>query len=491
MNQHPTQKELNLSVKVALYPRVSTQEQAVNGYSIDEQIERMTKYCEAMNWAIYKVYTDAGYSGATTERPALKQMIKDIKKGRIDKVLVYKLDRLSRSQKDTLVLIEDEFLANGCDFVSMSENFNTSTAFGKAMLGILAVFAELEKSQIKERMSMGRDARAKEGRFHGSSMTPIGYDYDGGGKQGKLLVNEFEKIQIQKVFEMYSMGKGCVTIEKELNKAGYTHKYGKWKYQTVNSIISKKTYLGYIMHNGKWYKGDHEPIISEELYEKAQAIAEQRRIEHKKQMRVGRATTYLSGYLTCSYCGAKFGKLNRYGKKKGQRYEDYGCYSRIAGHMSVCKDPNCQNKIWRMNDLNNLVFDEIRKLALDPEYISEIKASNAPDDRPQIIEEELEKIDEQINRLLDLYTIGQLPIDVIQERIQKLNEQKEKLESELEHINEETEEKMSHDKAVELVQSFGDVLDRGDLAEIRTVIGALVDNIEIDGENVTIHWSFA
>lgn len=90
---------------IGLYPRVSTQEQAVNGHSIDEQIERMQKYCEAMGWTVYKVYTDAGYSGADTNRPALQRMIKDVKAGRIDKVLVYKLDRLSRSQKDTLMLM--------------------------------------------------------------------------------------------------------------------------------------------------------------------------------------------------------------------------------------------------------------------------------------------------------------------------------------------------------------------------------------------------
>lgn len=124
-------------MKVALYPRVSSHEQ-VEGYSIGEQIDRLTKYCEAMGWEIYKIYTDPGYSGGNTERPGLQEMLKDIKAGKVDKVVVYKLDRLSRSQKDTMMLIEDEFLAYGVDFVSMSENFDTSTPFGRAMIGILA-----------------------------------------------------------------------------------------------------------------------------------------------------------------------------------------------------------------------------------------------------------------------------------------------------------------------------------------------------------------
>lgn len=182
-------------MKIALYPRVSTQEQALNGHSIDEQIERMNKYCEAMGWQVYKTYTDAGYSGANTDRPALKRMIKDIEAGKIDKVLVYKLDRLSRSQLDTLYLIEKVFLANNTDFVSMSENFDTSTPFGRAMIGILAVFAQLEREQIKERMMMGKEARAKKGHYHGSNCYPIGYDYI----DGHLVPLEFEAIQIKMI----------------------------------------------------------------------------------------------------------------------------------------------------------------------------------------------------------------------------------------------------------------------------------------------------
>ena len=107
-------------MKIAIYVRVSTQEQAEHGYSIDEQIERCQQYAAAYHWEVYRVYTDAGYSGANMQRPALQEMICDIRKYK--KVLVWKLDRLSRSQKDTLYLIEDIFLKNGVEFVSMNEN---------------------------------------------------------------------------------------------------------------------------------------------------------------------------------------------------------------------------------------------------------------------------------------------------------------------------------------------------------------------------------
>ena len=170
---------------VGIYTRVSTQEQARENYSLGEQEERLRAYCSARDWTVANVYCDGGFSGGDTNRPALQKMINDIERKKIDLVLVYKLDRLSRSQKDTLTLIEDVFIKNKIHFVSISENFDTSTPFGMAMVGILSVFAQLERSQIQQRMELGREARAKEGYFHGGGFIPIGYDYI----DGELVIN--------------------------------------------------------------------------------------------------------------------------------------------------------------------------------------------------------------------------------------------------------------------------------------------------------------
>ncbi|MDD3394070.1 MAG: recombinase family protein, partial [Anaerotignum sp.] len=161
------------------YIRVSTDNQLEN-YSIDEQVDRLTAYCKAKDWVLVKIYTDGGFSGGNTNRPALRQMLEDIKKVDVDAVIVYKLDRLSRSQKDTLMLIEDVFLSSDVDFISINENFDTSTPFGRAMIGILSVFAQLEKDQITERFTMGRIGRGKAGYFHGGGNAPHGYDYVNG-----------------------------------------------------------------------------------------------------------------------------------------------------------------------------------------------------------------------------------------------------------------------------------------------------------------------
>lgn len=136
--------------KTGIYVRVSTGHQAEEGYSIQEQRERLTSYCKARGWLIHDIYVDAGWSGANLNRPAMDQLIEDVQDKKIDTVLVYKLDRLSRSQKDTLFLIEDIFLPNGVDFVSMQESFDTSTPFGRAMLSILSVFSQLERANFRK-----------------------------------------------------------------------------------------------------------------------------------------------------------------------------------------------------------------------------------------------------------------------------------------------------------------------------------------------------
>lgn len=467
---------------VAIYCRVSTQEQALHGHSINEQIERMHKYCEAMHWTVYKVYTDAGFSGANTDRPALQSLIRDVKKGRINKVLVYKLDRLSRAQKDTLMLIEDVFLANNTDFVSMNENFDTSTPFGRAMIGILAVFAQLEREQIKERMLMGLSARAKLGKYTG--MSPIGYTY----KDDELIPDEFEKMQIIRVFNEYAAGKSYRKIAESMNNAGLSHKYGKWIDQTVSNVLNNKLYLGYILYDGKWYRGNHEAFIDEELYSKVEKLKKKKFLEFKNyNHRIGKTNSYLGGLIYCKHCAAKYSKVTR--RPRGELYIYYSCYSRSRPESHLATVAHCRNKNWRMDTLDQIIFDEIKKLNLDPSFETAPKTESI--DTRSMIQEKIREIDSQIDKLMTLFSLNNVPLEILQTKIGALNEQKNNLELELEKIEQEKKKKISHDDARRLVSSFSDVLDRGDIDEIHTVISMLIDRIEIDNDDITIKWAFS
>lgn len=477
-------------MNVGCYSRVSTTEQAVNGHSLDEQAERMEKYCEAMRWTVYRTYSDPGQSGASMDRPGLQQMIRDIKAGHLDKVLVYKLDRLSRSQKDTLHLIEDVFLANRVEFVSMSENFDTSSPFGRAMIGILSVFAQLEREQILERMQMGKVGRAKEGRFFGGRFAPVGYTYD----DGILTVDEYEAMQVREIFSRAAQGDALFKIAADLNRRGLQHKNGPWHHQTVRRVLQSKLYLGYISFADEWHKGNHAPIISEELFDSAQRVLKERTRQHEEQnRRMGKATTLLGGFLVCAHCGAKYSKVSikrtrKDGTVRSSAY--YQCNSQSKRTPAQVKDPNCQNRRWDIDELTDAVLGEIRKLALDPDNIDIIQTAAEPDNRPEIIAEELRKIENQIDRLLDLYAIGNIPTSAIQTRISDLTDQRNRLDAELASIENEKNDRITKDEVLGVIRSFDEVLNRANFDETRTVISELIDRIEIDGEDLVIHWRF-
>lgn len=426
-----------------------------------------------MGWTVYKVYTDPGYSGASLDRPALQSLIKASQRHSFQKVVVYKLDRLSRSQRDTLTLLEEVFNANGVDFVSMNENFDTSTPFGRATIGILSVFAQLEREQIKERMKMGRAARAKSGKWMGSHFVPIGYDKSG----DSLVVNEYEAMQVRKIFQMFTSGASIKSICKWLIDSGYSHKHGHWNDKAIRRVLLSKTYLGYVLFDGEWYPSDHEPLITEEMYEKAQDLLHERAERYALNIRPGKASSYLAGLLICKRCGGKYHRIN------GKYQSYYYCDSRSKRSPHLIRDPSCKNKNWRMDILDQMIFDQIRQLSLDPDYVPEQEQVK---DNSGILTQEISHIDRQISRLLDLYGLDQLPMDQLQQKISDLSARKSQLEKQLQAPV----VKMDKSSAIDLAKGFDQILDHGSFEEIRAVLFALIDKIYIDGEDIEIHWRF-
>lgn len=468
-------------MRVALYPRVSGHEQEDN-YSIPEQIDRMKKYCAAKDWMIYKIYTDSGFTGSNMNRPGLQSLIKDAESGQFDMVLVYKLDRLSRSQKDTLFLIEDVFDKHNVFFTSITENFDTSTPTGKAFLGILAVFAQFEREQIRERTMTGKDSRAKEGKWHGSKWVPIGYDYT----EGLLIPNEYEVMQIKEIADMFIKRTPVRTIANIMTEKGFLHKYGEWEAKTIRRVLSNPVNIGLIKNRDEWYKGIHEPILDQKTFD---AIAE---IMNERKEKYG--TTYkphsslLGGIIYCKHCG---GKYARQGNRQGTYY--YSCYSRNKSMKRMIKDPNCKNKNYRMLDLDFVVISAITQLALDPDYIDQMKDEKPVNDvseKIKAINAEIDGISSQISNMMDLYSLGNMPLDVINQKVTALNETKTALEKELASLD--VPDTDGESMSIEQIQTLASVMNNKDLTleEKRNIVQSLIYYIEIDNEDVIIHWKF-
>jgi site-specific DNA recombinase len=204
-------------VLAAIYTRVSTDEQAEHGISLDAQKSRLIAYCQAQGWEIYDFYIDDGYSGKDLERPQIKRIIEDAQAEKFNAIVVIKLDRLSRRQKDVLYLLEDIFEKHNVGFKSATEPFDTTTAFGKAAIGMMAVFAQLERETIVERVRMAKKEAARQGRFGGGS-APYGYTYNIATK--KLEVNDMQAEVVKMIYDIYNSGKGFQLTADTLNKKG-------------------------------------------------------------------------------------------------------------------------------------------------------------------------------------------------------------------------------------------------------------------------------
>ena len=196
------------------------------------------------------------------------------------------------------------------------------------------------------------------------------------------------------------------------------------------------------------------------------------------------------GLIYCSHCGAKYCRTWNGSKKYGYHFY-YKCYSRNRKIKHMVKDPNCKNKIYRIEVLDEMIFDEIRKLKLDPDYLKSIrKTSDKQSDQEQItvIEEEIQSINNQLSRFLDLYGLGKFSIDDLDKKTKQLSERKLKLQKALHDLQEKSKHKTDKE-VMKMVESFDEVLKTGSLKDRRSIIEALIKRIDIDNDDITIYWN--
>ena len=366
--------------KSAIYIRVSTDAQREEGYSIDAQKEMLAAYCVSKSIKDYDYYIDGGYTGSNIERPELQRLISDVKSGLINTVLVYKLDRLSRSQKDTLYLIEDVFNPYGVDFVSLNESMDTSTPLGRLMLGILSAFAQLERENIRERTRMGMKERVKSGLWMGGGRVPFGYDYD---KEKGILVPNKDAETVRKIYDLYLEGYSSAKIAQMVGL-----KYEKLAIQ----ILMRKSNAGYINYNDEEYIGKHEPIVSLDIYQQAMDCMMERSTNRSTDSR------YLfTGQLHCGKCGAKM----RY-QKWGRHDCKIVCYSQDKSKIHLVKDPDCTNAKQWASDIENAVLDNLFSFSLKQKPLEDTKTSTQ--NISEVLHKQRDEISKKIKRLYNLYS---------------------------------------------------------------------------------------
>ena len=462
--------------KVAIYIRVSTARQDQEGYSIPLQKERLIAFCKAKGWVVAGIFVDPGHSGSSLERPGMERLIDGVEAGKFDVVLVYKLDRLSRSQKDTLFLIEDVFMANSVDFVSMQESFDTTTIYGRAMVGILSVFAQMERETITERTLMGRAGRAEEGLWHGGGTDPLGYDYI----DGELVVNEKEAEQIRMVYDLYASGHSVTEITRRMD--GYRTKHGDWSHtSTVGNVLDNPLYAGTVHFDGATGEGKHDAIIAPGV----DRIVKNRRERLRRAEATGDSNYLLTGMMYCGSCGARY-----FPNRRPNGKVVYSCHSRAKKNKKMIKDPNCKAPHIPVEELDAMVEAEVLRLAGDLSLVDEIKkrAATKGSSHTESRSEEVERLDREINRLMDLLQYDQLAsVEEIAERISQAHAERLKL---VPSLREFVPGQYDVEAAKMLLRDMRYGWTDLDMRGRRAFLLQLIDGIHIDGGDVRIVWSF-
>ncbi|NUH86442.1 recombinase family protein [Bacillus firmus] len=428
--------------KVAIYARVSTEEQASEGYSINAQLQTLRQYANLYNWEIVDEYVDEGISGKNiTGRPAMQRLVADVEQEKFQAVLVWKISRLSRNMLDTLTLL-DKFEDYGVKFISYSENFDTSSPIGRLVVQLMASIAEMERNTLSENVKLGMKQRALEGSWNGGVI--FGYD----SIEKELVINKEEAEVVKQIFTLYTQGKGLKAIANQLNKNGYRTK--RDRHFSINGVA---TILDNPVYNGKisWLKvenwdkkrrrgrndnpilveGQHEAIINDELW----SLVQSRRKSKSFKQRQSNEPFLLSSIIRCPDCGqGMVPSITTYtlsdGTKRKHRY--YVCSDFHNKGSAACK----ANSV-KAYDAENALFQRIESFLSNKQKFDETinSLTKTSIETIKILKKELEETDLKLeetlalqNRYLEAFEQNLFPVTVLQERLQKVAIEKSEIE---------------------------------------------------------------
>lgn len=473
---------------VALYCRVSTIEQAEEGYSIDEQERLLEEWCKKNNYSIYKCYSDRGISGKDIKnRPQLKELLSDAQEKKFDMVISWKINRISRKLSDVLKIV-DILEENNVIFKSYSEPFETNTPAGKMQFQMMALISEFERGTISQNVRMGLCAKARAGEWCGGRV--LGYDLvpmenQEGAKRrkNKLTINENEAEIVKLIFNEYSEGKGYKAITSKLNRLGYKTKRGNnFSVASIKDILTNPVYIGKVRYNVRqnWSEkrrrninpnpiitdGIHEAIIDEKLWDKVQAILESKQ---GKPARIYDGEYPLTGILKCPKCGAGMVIMRTTNTLKDgtkRRIQYYACGNWKNKGTSVCNS----NSI-RVDKANEYVFNKLSELLSNEKMVETIvnninkerhKKINPAKKDLERIDKELEKIDKKKTKLFEGYEEDLISKEEFKERKDELNKRAKSLQEEKEPLlvtlSDDVSEEIPYEFIKSILENFGKVL---------------------------------
>lgn len=485
--------------RCALYIRVSTLRQAdIEDGSLDAQESKLRAYVDYENnlknglWKIAGIYREEGRSGKDLKRPEFQRMMRDIKNGRINTVIIYKIDRLTRSLKDFSSLW-DKFQNNGVEVISLNEKFDTATAIGRAMLSIVLVFAQLEREQTGERTAATMQYRAEQGLWNGGRI--IGYDLDPDEK-GILKVNDEQAKIVRKAFNLCIKTGSAGQAQKALNDLGYRvpvyesrrgkkHGGNLFNKQMVIKMLQNPVYLGKITWNSAQYKGKHRAIIDKKTFLKVQEILERNRKTRSNDRLPSEHIYLLQGILTCRKCGSVM--TPKSGISRSNRYYYYQC----TKNAHTGKE-GCDARYLPAEPIEDFVLDRVKELTTDEAEIDKMitKANKNGDQRinelmrdKKNISSRLKDIDNRLNQIIDSIENGKLKaFGSLNKRIESLEAERTSTESRLKTIDFEMAEiekqRLSSEVMSQSFRTFRDIIDRASPRKLKDLLNRIVEVVE-------------
>lgn len=470
-------------VNTGIYVRVSTEEQAQEGYSIRAQEQKLKDYARIKDWGVYNIYADEGISGKNiVDRPAINSLIDDIKNGKVNNVLVFKIDRLTRNTADLITLI-NLFNEYDCAFNSLSESIDTKTASGRMFVKIIGIFAEFERENIIERTKIGFERKVREGYTLATRVPSYGYDRKIGEKV--QTINETEAIIVREVFDMFTnQHLSFLEISDILNKRKIpTKENAVWHSRTIKNMLTNCNYIGKVRYATKDEKrhfeteGVHDPIISQELYEKTQNLI--KKIKTKSYTKRPKEENYFSGVLFCSKCG---GRLVTHGSyRKNDKGEMIGSNSyRCSNYIKhTCNASNVShNRVERafINYINNIedftVIDEIE--------IEEKESLN--NKKLNTLYKQKDTLEHRENEILNLYISGTMDFEHFTEIKNPLEQEKMRILSEIQELeNSQIEDEQEQIIKADIIKNLKENWELLTDLEKRQFIVQFIDKIIVDG----------